>query len=111
MPDLLTEDVCASDAGQSVSSRQQSCCCFATSSAAAAKRACADAASRSRPPPNAVAPAASGEVQRAEDPWTEVVHPESGQVYYWNQQTSTLPAKSHCVSGLNLFICKDGDHM
>ena len=26
------------------------------------------------------------------DPWTEVVHKKSGQIYYWNQKTSKLQA-------------------
>ncbi len=27
-------------------------------------------------------------VDRPADPWTEVVHKESGQIYYWNEDTS-----------------------
>ena len=40
--------------------------------------------------------ASASELASPADPWTEVVHKESGQIYYWNQQTGEqfqLPPK------------------
>lgn len=41
-----------------------------------------------------IAPASStgNQVASPADPWTEVVHKETGQIYYWNEQTDETTA-------------------
>ena len=41
-------------------------------------------------------------IGKSRDPWTEVVQKDTGQVYYWNKQTSKHEVLSHAVTALVL---------
>ncbi|BDA44540.1 hypothetical protein COCOBI_06-0160 [Coccomyxa sp. Obi] len=70
---------------------------FSTSTAAAAVRKKGTpqpSGKKSASGTNTLAPASTSgsEVANPADPWTEVVHKETGQIYYWNQQTDETTA-------------------
>lgn len=71
---------------------------FSTSTAPAAVRRKAtpqpsEKRNSSRADTLAPASTSGNEVASPADPWTEVVHKETGQIYYWNQQTGM----QHCT--------------
>ncbi len=73
-------------------------CSFTSSAAAAAalhRKSASQQSKRSGPSAraDAIAPASApeSELASAADLWTEVVHKDTGQIYYWNEQTSKKP--------------------
>jgi hypothetical protein len=78
---------------QNGAKQQQSGIATRAAAAAAAKRG-ADAGGRHQQSsirPAAPLPSAETAVKCADDAWVEVIHRETGQIYYWNQQTSWSP--------------------